>query len=66
MIGQKTNQSGELVGGDFRNYIAKGFPIDRKNISIKEELIKEVGSYTAKIKLHRDVFVDVEFEIVSE
>jgi large subunit ribosomal protein L9 len=44
----------------------KGFEIDRKNISIKEELIKEVGSYTASVKLHRDVYVEIPFEITAE
>ena len=28
--------------------------------------IKEVGTYTAVIKLHREVKVDVQFEVVSE
>jgi large subunit ribosomal protein L9 len=37
-----------------------------KNISIKEELIKEVGSYTASVKLHRDVYVEIPFEITAE
>jgi large subunit ribosomal protein L9 len=44
----------------------KGFDIDRKNISIKGELIKEIGSYTATVKLHREVSVEIPFEIVSE
>ena len=42
----------------------KGFDIDRKKILVKE--VKEVGTYTAAIRLHRDVKVDVEFEVVSE
>lgn len=28
--------------------------------------IKEVGTYTAVIKLHREVKVDVQFDVVSE
>ena len=43
---------------------AQGFDIDRKKIMLKE--IKEVGTYTAVIKLHREVKVDVQFEVVSE
>jgi len=70
-IGAKTSSKGKIFGSVNTIQIAealaaKGFSIDRKNISIKEELIKEVGSFTAKVKLHRDVFVDVEFEIISE
>ena len=45
---------------------AKGFNVERKNIFIKEDLIKEVGNYTAKVKLHKEVSVDIAFEIVSE
>ena len=44
--------------------LAQGFDIDRKKIMLKE--IKEVGTYTAVIKLHREVKVDVQFEVVSE
>ena len=43
---------------------AQGYEIDRKKIMLKD--IKEVGTYSAVIKLHRDVKVNVEFEVVSE
>jgi len=46
--------------------VAKGFEIDRKNISLKEEAIKEIGKYSATIRLHKDVSVEVDFEIVGE
>ena len=42
----------------------KGFDIDRKKIMLKD--IKEVGTYSATIKLHREVKVDVAFDVVSE
>ena len=42
----------------------KGFDIDRKKIVLKD--VKEIGTYTALIKLHREVKIDVEFEVVSE
>ena len=44
----------------------KGFEIDRKQIAIKEDAIKEVGKHTAKVKLYRDVVVEIEFEVVAE
>jgi large subunit ribosomal protein L9 len=44
----------------------KGFEVDRKSIRIQEEQIKEVGSYKAKVKLHKDVFVEIDFDVVSE
>jgi large subunit ribosomal protein L9 len=43
-----------------------GFEIDRKQIKIAEDSIKEVGTYSAKIKLHKEVTVDFGFEVVSE
>jgi large subunit ribosomal protein L9 len=44
----------------------KGFEIDRKSITLPEDQIKEIGVYKAVVKLHRDVKVDVEFEIIAE
>ncbi len=70
-IGAKTSSTGKIFGSVNTIQIAealeiKGFKIDRKNIFLKEDAIKEIGSYTAKVKLHREVSVDIEFEIVSE
>ncbi|MGD9978641.1 MAG: 50S ribosomal protein L9 [Bacteroidales bacterium] len=70
-IGAKTSSTGKIFGSVNTIQIAealagKGFDIDRKSISLKDEQIKEVGSYTAEIKLHRDVKVSVEFEVISE
>ena len=70
-IGAKTSSKGKIFGSVNTIQIAEslkelGFEIDRKQITLKEDLIKEVGTYTATIKLHRDVKVDVEFEIVPE
>lgn len=41
-----------------------GFEIDRKMIVVKD--VKEVGSYQATIKLHKEVSVEVPFEVVAE
>lgn len=70
-IGAKTSTTGKIFGSVNTIQIAealeaKGFDIDRKNISLKEDTIKEVGSYKAKIKLHREVSLEIDFEIVSE
>ena len=70
-LGAKTSTKGKIFGSVNTIQIAealleKGFDIDRKNISIKDDIVKEVGTYTAKVKLHREVIVDVSFEIVSE
>jgi large subunit ribosomal protein L9 len=70
-IGAKTSTKGKIFGSVNTIQIAEalkheGFEIDRKDIAIKEELIKEVGSYTATVKLHREVEVEIPFEIVAE
>jgi large subunit ribosomal protein L9 len=45
---------------------AQGIEIDRKQIVIPKDVIKEIGKHTAKIKLHREVFIDFNFEVISE
>lgn len=45
---------------------AKNIDIDRKQIMIDNESIKEIGSYTAKVKLHKDVVVEISFEVFAE
>jgi len=70
-IGAKTSTKGKIFGSVNTIQIAealneKGFNLDRKDISITNDLIKEIGNYTATVKLHREVSVEVPFEIVSE
>lgn len=71
-IGAKTSTTGKIFGSVNTIQIAeaiaeKGFTIDRKNITIlTEESIKEVGTYKAKIKLHKDVSVEISFEVFAE
>lgn len=70
-IGAKTSSSGKIFGSVNAIQIAealaaKGFDIDRKRIALPQDAVKEVGAYKANIKLHREVTVEVEFEVVSE
>lgn len=70
-IGAKTSSKGKIFGSVNTIQISealkeKGFDIERKSISIKDELIKEVGNYTAKIKLHKEVYAEIPFEIIAE
>lgn len=70
-IGAKTSTKGKIFGSVNTIQIAealkeKGFDVERKNISIKDDLIKEIGNYSATIKLHKEVHVDIPFEIISE
>ncbi len=70
-IGAKTSTLGKIFGSVNTIQLAeainkKGFNIDRKQIKLPEDSIKEVGKFTAKIKLHKQVVVDFEFEVVAE
>ena len=70
-IGAKTSSKGKIFGSVNTLQIAeelqkKGIEIDRKNVEIKEEPIKEVGTYTATVKLHKEVSRDITFEVKGE
>ncbi len=70
-IGAKASSTGKIFGSVNTIQIAEalkaaGFDIDRKIILIKDENIKELGSYNATIKLHREVKVDIAFDVVAE
>ena len=69
-IGAKTSSTGTIFGSVNSIQIAEaleklGFNIDRKIIEIKEA-VKEVGNYTATVKLHKEVTVEIPFEVVAE
>ena len=69
-IGAKTSSTGKIFGAVGPIQIAEalekaGVTVDRKVIAIKEP-IKEVGSYTATVKLHKEVSAEISFEVVSE
>ena len=70
-IGAKTSTKGKIFGSVNAIQIAealleKGYNIDRKNITFKEDLIKEVGTFHARIRLHKEVHVEIPFEIIGE
>lgn len=69
-IGAKTSTSGTIFGSVTNIQIAdalkeKGFEVERKIIEIKDS-VKEVGSYVAIAKLHKEVLVEIPFEVVAE
>ena len=69
-IGAKTSSIGTIFGSvtniQVADALAKaGFEVDRKIIYIKES-VKEVGNYKAILKLHKEVSVEIPFEVVSE
>ena len=69
-IGAKTSSTGTIFGSvtniQVSEALAKqGFEVDRKVIVIKDA-VKEIGSYKALLKLHKEVSVEIPFEVVSE
>jgi large subunit ribosomal protein L9 len=44
----------------------EGFDIDRKSLKIKDEPIKEVGTFEAEANLHKGVKPVFKFEVVGE
>ena len=70
-IGAKTSSTGTIFGSVTNIQIAEelaklGFEVDRKIIRIKEDAVKEVGSYNATVRLHKEVSVEIPFEVISE
>lgn len=69
-VGAKTSTTGKIFGAVGPIQIAEafekaGFTVDRKVIVLKDA-VKEVGTYTATLKLHKEVTVEVAFEVVAE
>ncbi|MCO6460120.1 MAG: 50S ribosomal protein L9 [Saprospiraceae bacterium] len=70
-IGAKAGSNGKIFGSVTNVQLANalkdqvGVDIERKKILIEEE-VKSLGSYTAKLILHKDVQSSVAFEIIEE
>jgi len=69
-IAAKTSSTGTIFGSVSSIQVAeelakKGFEVDRKIIYIKDS-VKEIGSYKAQVRLHKEVSVEIPFEVVSE
>jgi|SRR6056297_221076 len=70
-IGAKVGEKGKIFGSVNTIQLAdalesKGFKVERKNISIKNEPIKEIGTYEADVVLHKDLTQTIKFEVVGE
>ena len=70
-VGAKTGTSGKIFGSVTSLQIArairdqKGYEIDRKRISITEE-VKELGIHKGSIDFGNGNLVEIEFEVVGE
>ena len=69
-IATKVSATGTIFGSvgsiQIADELAKlGHNIDRKLITVKET-VKEVGNYKAVVRLHKEVSVEIPFEVVAE
>ena len=69
-IATKVSSTGTIFGSVGNIQIAEelaklGHNIDRKIIVVKDT-VKEVGQYKAIVKLHKEVTVEIPFEVVAE
>ena len=69
-IATKVSSTGTIFGSVGNIQVAEelaklGHNIDRKIIVVKD-VVKEVGNYKAIVKLHKEVSVEIPFEVVAE
>ena len=70
-IGTKAGTSGKIFGSvtDVQIIAALkdqfGVEVDRKSVEIIEE-VKEIGTYTANVKLHKEVVKTISFEVAQD
>jgi len=71
-IGAKAATTGKIYGSVNTIQVAEALQdqfkieIDRKKIHIDGEAIKETGNYTASIRLHKDLQVNINLEVFAE
>lgn len=70
VIGAKTSTTGKIFGSVTTIQLAealaeKGINVDRHDITI-EDVVKEIGTYHAKVKLYKELSAQITFQVVSE
>jgi len=70
-IAAKVGSGDKLFGSVNNNDVSMALEkldkkVDKKFITVNGGNVKRLGRYNAKVRLHRDVTVDIEFEIIPE
>jgi large subunit ribosomal protein L9 len=71
-VGAKAAESGKIFGSVNNIQIADAikdqfkYDIDRKLINIDGESVKELGTYTAVVKLHKEIVANINFQVFAE
>lgn len=71
-IGAKAATTGKIFGSVNALQIADAikeqfnYEVDRKKIFVDGDSIKEIGTYKATVKFHKDISVNINFEVFAE
>ena len=70
-VSAKVSETGRIYGSVTPAQLAEalasaGFEVEKKNITIVSEEVKEPGLYDAKVKCYKGVFATVHLTVVSE
>lgn len=71
-IGAKAAATGKIFGSVNNIQIAEAiktqfnYEVDRKKITIDVDAVKEVGTYSAKVSLFKNISATINFEVIAE
>ncbi|MBL7935118.1 MAG: 50S ribosomal protein L9 [Bacteroidia bacterium] len=70
-VGAKAGESGKIFGSVTNIQLADalkkaGYDVERKNIEMNEESIKALGTYSAKVRLFKEISATINFEVIAE
>jgi large subunit ribosomal protein L9 len=71
-IGAKAGTSGKIFGSVNAMQIADAlkdqfkFEIDRKKIMVDGDAIKEIGTYKATVKIHKEISAEINLDVIAE
>jgi large subunit ribosomal protein L9 len=70
-VGAKAGESGKIFGSVTNIQLAEalkkaGYDVERKNIEMNEDAIKALGTYSAKVRLFKEISATINFEVIAE
>lgn len=70
-VAAKAGEKGKIFGSVNSIQLAsalkeQGFAIERKNIHLKEENIKQLGTYQASVRLYKNIEATIDFDVIAE
>ena len=70
-IGAKAGETGKIFGSVNSIQLAEaiqaaGYDVERKQITLSDDTIKELGSYEAIVRVYKDTFATIKFDVVAD